>query len=39
MDTYPMTVVLDQNGVIVYSDVVPLEYEELKEIIDSIPSV
>ena len=39
MDTYPMTVVLDQNGVIVYSDVVPLEYEELKEIIESIPSV
>lgn len=39
MDTYPMTVVLDQNGVIVYSDVVPLEYGELKEIIESIPSV
>ena len=39
MDTYPMTVVLDQNGVIVYSDVVPLEYEELKEIIESIPAV
>ena len=34
--TYPMTVVLDADGVIVYSDVVPLEYESLKAIIDGI---
>lgn len=33
---YPMTVILDGNGVIVYSDVVPLHYEELKAIIDGI---
>lgn len=32
---YPMTLVLDENGVIVYSDVVPLEYDSLKSIVDS----
>ncbi|MBR5448677.1 MAG: hypothetical protein IKV43_01695, partial [Clostridia bacterium] len=36
---YPMTVILDQNGIIVYSNMMPLEYEELKEIIESIPAV
>ncbi len=35
---YPMTVILDQNGVIVYTDVVPLHYENLKAIIDAIPA-
>ncbi|MBR3681537.1 MAG: 4Fe-4S binding protein [Clostridia bacterium] len=34
---YPMTVVLDTNGVIVYSDVKPLDYDGLRAIIDSVP--
>lgn len=33
---YPMTVILDESGVIVYSDMKPLHYDELVGIIDGV---
>ena len=35
-DAYPHTVIVDENGIVVYSETRDITYEELKEIVDSI---
>ncbi len=35
MGTYPMTVILDEDGVIIFSKTDSMEYEDLKEVVDA----